>query len=408
MSRALLAKDGSTLVESTTGTLDAGPPPGEIAKVQAKLVQGPTVTTNNYNSLSAGGYWAHTYPALMRHDLVDLHTNVRGIDAHRTDVVFTEDTVKLRPDLKASDLAAPQRAYVNTVVHIAAKITEINRDVGARASCVLSVDGSQVDHAEAIWVDAGDAVTCAFLHVFPTVGTKAITVSAIDVVPADWDTANNSVGGSIEIVTPEIRLNWYMGFYGWSGNQTSYYNDWYNHSSYNLTSDDRALSVSGYSDDGRPFGPNMTFTATLTSDATTIGTAQVGVSRAYQWWGYDCRFGQDGGTNTNFVACHYPWGRTTVYASNFSTRTVYYGYNYGWWGGYSFNFDYTRGFGAYVVGSTIGFDVKATDGNGITWRAQASTPIYSYPVHYSYTCWYYATCGTSVNGTTYRGSNWGH
>ena len=410
MSRALLAKDGSTLVESTTGALDAGSPPGSISKVQAKLVHGTSESTNNYNGLSAGGYWAQTYTALGHHDLVDLHTNVRGIDGNRTDVVFTEDTIKLRPDLKASDLAAPQRAYVNTIVNIEATITEINHEVGARASCVLSVDGSPVDHAEAIWVDAGDAVTCAFLHVFPTVGTKAITVSATDVVPGDWDTGNNSAGGSIEIVTPEIRLSWSMVFSGWSGNQTARFDDVYGgREYYNYTTQDRSLRVSGNVRDATHFGPGMTFTAVLTSDATTIGTARAGVSSSSPSYGYDCRFGRDGATNTNFSACHYPWGQTVVVASNYSTHTVYYGYNYQWWGGYSYSEDFTRGFGPYVVGSTIGFDVTATDGNGTAWRAQASTPISALAVNYSYTyLGSYYSSASSANGTEYRGSNRGN
>lgn len=409
MSRALFAKDGSTLVESTTGALDGGLPPGSISKVQAKLVHGTSESTNNYNGLSAGGYWAQTYATLGHRDLVDLHTNVRGIDGNRTDVVFTEDTVKLRPDLKASDLAAPQQAYVNTVVHVEATITEINHEVGARASCVLSVDGSPVDHAEAIWVDAGDAVTCAFLHVFPTVGKKAITVSATDVVPGDWDTANNSVGGSIEIVTPEIRLGWSMRFLGWSGNQTGLFNDVYGgHEYYNYTKQDRSLWVRGDARDNTHFGPSMTFTAVLTSDATTIGTAHAAAS-PFSWYGYGCRFGRDGATNTNFTACQYSRGGTVLSASNYSTHTVYYGYNYQWWGGYSYSGDFTRGFGPYVVGSTIGFDVRATDGNGTTWRAQASTPISPLAVNYSdtYQGSYYSSA-ISANGTEYRGWNRGH
>src|SRR5690348_17185964 len=53
-SRALLAKDGTALVEATTGTLDAQPGPGNIKHVttQATTVDGTAQPTSAYNGLS--------------------------------------------------------------------------------------------------------------------------------------------------------------------------------------------------------------------------------------------------------------------------------------------------------------------------------------------------------------------
>jgi hypothetical protein len=61
-------------------------------------------------------------------------------------------------------------------VNISAIVSEGNGDVGARADCVLYVDGAAVDRAKGIWVDAGDAVTCAFTYTFTDPGTHDVEI----------------------------------------------------------------------------------------------------------------------------------------------------------------------------------------------------------------------------------------
>ena len=58
--RALLGKDGGVTLEATTGSLEAGTHPGNIAKTQVKIMAGPGAT-RNYNNLTGGGYWTQTY-----------------------------------------------------------------------------------------------------------------------------------------------------------------------------------------------------------------------------------------------------------------------------------------------------------------------------------------------------------
>jgi len=77
---------------------------------------------------------------------------------------------------------------------------ERNGDVGARASCVLYVDGTAVDRVDGIWVDAGGVVSCAMTHSFSTAGTHALEVRAENVRPGDYDDANNRATASIQIV----------------------------------------------------------------------------------------------------------------------------------------------------------------------------------------------------------------
>jgi hypothetical protein len=117
-------------------------------------------------------------------------------------VVTVTESIHLRPDLRAS-LQAPAAALVGTPVNIIATVTEANGDLGARANCVLMVNNVQADRADGIWVDAGDAVSCAFTHIFSAPGTAQLRVLVLDVVPGDYDDANNVAEGTTEVTGPE-------------------------------------------------------------------------------------------------------------------------------------------------------------------------------------------------------------
>jgi hypothetical protein len=91
---------------------------------------------------------------------------------------------------------------VSAPVNFHAFIMERNGDVGARASCVLYVDGAAADRADGIWVDAGGVVACAMTHIFNVTGTHVLEVRVENVRPGDYDDANNRVTASIRIVQP--------------------------------------------------------------------------------------------------------------------------------------------------------------------------------------------------------------
>ena len=193
--RALLAMDGSTYIEATTGSLEAGTHSGSIAKAQLKAGG----TTQNFNGLSNNGYWSTTAANLGRGQPIQVQANVRGIDPKRTDVVTVNTPVVRRPDIAVTSLNGASTAPPNTQVMFQAMVSELNGDVGARADCVLSVNGTDVDHADGIWVDASGTVSCLFSHSFDTPGTYDVRVTASNVVPGDWDTSNNSASTSITI-----------------------------------------------------------------------------------------------------------------------------------------------------------------------------------------------------------------
>ena len=190
--RALLGKDGTTELEVTTGVFDPVPVATRpLTKVQVKLLDasGRPLRTLNYNGLTGGGTASFRYAGLARGSTLQVQGNVT--EGHRTDVVTVTGTVQRRPDLRVH-LEAPQQVRRGFPVNLVAVVSEANGDVGARADCVLYVDGVEADRARGIWVDAGDAVTCAFTYVFASAGTKRVRVEAANVSPADFDPADNA------------------------------------------------------------------------------------------------------------------------------------------------------------------------------------------------------------------------
>jgi hypothetical protein len=267
-SRALLAKDGSTLVEATTGVLDGPPGPGSITKVQAKLFNpdGSLQQTQNYNHLSTGPYTSETYTGLVRNEKVQLDTHVNGVDP-RTDDVTVVDLVKLRPDLAVRTLTGPPQALVNTSVTFKAVVTELNEDVGARANCVLSVDGQPVDQAVAIWVDAGQSVSCMFAYTFSATGTHAVSVALVNVVPGDFDPSNNTAQTTIQIVQPSGNLSYQASIDTSSYQQTVYDTLTGQFSGY---SDNSTFSNSQFSALVYAYTPNHTFVFPVQSFAGSV------------------------------------------------------------------------------------------------------------------------------------------
>lgn len=207
-----LRGQANTDIEVTTGQFESATAPvGKLDKVQVKLFgsAGDAVVTDNFRP-TTGGYASFAYNWPGRGQNVQVQANVKGIDPKRNDVVTVSSNVKLRPDLTVASLHAATQAYVGSVVTIAAVIREANADLGARANCVLKADGVAIDHANNIWVDAGDVVTVQFQKVFDTIGQKQLTVELTDVVPGDYDTTNNSGSATINIVPTSIPLYYTM------------------------------------------------------------------------------------------------------------------------------------------------------------------------------------------------------
>jgi hypothetical protein len=190
--RALLDKNGMTILDVTTGSFDGVAATGNLDKVQVKIPTAGDTVTINHTNLSGGGTFSSSIEDLGRHAPLHVQANVSGIDPNRTDVVSATETVKLRPDLAVTAVTVPPHALLDLPVRVTALVTERNGDVGARADCVLYAGGVEVRRAYGIWVDAGSAVTCSFATTFDQAGVKDLRVVVEGVTPGDYDSANDS------------------------------------------------------------------------------------------------------------------------------------------------------------------------------------------------------------------------
>jgi hypothetical protein len=246
---AVMGSDLVTEIQVTAGHADAAglvdrtKPLGTIEKLQVKVGS----KTTNYNNLNANGSYNFTLTGLATDQVIQIQANIKGVDPKRTDVVTVEATVDLLPDLAVIGVTAPREAKVDLPVVITASALELNGDLGAQADCVLMVDGVEVDRNSGIWVGAGSNVTCTFSHTFSTAGPHQLSVSAIHVVPGDFNLANNLAEGSIEILSPAAEFLSYS-VYAYETQMTSLYDLSSPASSMKVTSDryDNGATFIGY------------------------------------------------------------------------------------------------------------------------------------------------------------------
>lgn len=200
--RALLGADGTAEVEAASGALDSSAAPaGTVARVQVKAWDGTEpLFTRTY--AADGAVFRAGYPGLLRGTRVQVQALVRGVDGRRTDVVTAETPLLLRPDLAVS-VVVPPEVEAGTAAPVLATVAEANGDVGARADCVLYVDGVAADRADGIWVDAGDVVACRFSPRLDAPGARRLEVRLENVVPGDFDPANNAAGSSVRVIRSE-------------------------------------------------------------------------------------------------------------------------------------------------------------------------------------------------------------
>jgi len=376
--RALRARDGNVALDVTTGSFDGGNAAGSIDKLQVKIAD----TTTNY-ALS-GSSVSVPLGNVAWHEPLHIQTNVSGIDGSRVDVVSADEIVKLRPDLAAGSVSGPVDTLAGMPVTFTAAVTERNGDIGARANCVLSVDGTPVDRSSNIWVDAKGSVTCTFGYTFTTVGTKNVTISATDVSPGDYDLRNNvSAAKSVRVYTHAEEFAQYyveaedVGFDDWAKftaptrEDLQAYRGW----------QDNDLFIGWINE---PFDfHKMGFRFKEMSEGRVISdTANQLQYFRDEWWsdsGNSC-----GGYAKDWIfvdACK-QWGITRVGWQKYSGDVTY--HSEGWstqynpyenpsGGYYSWNWTQEAVNGAYDrIGSDVSLDVMIGDGTHV-WRA---TPSY--------------------------------
>ena len=396
--RAVVLADGSTRLVLSTGGLDDRDARGELAKVQVKAfaADGTQLFVQNHQRPSRTGWAELRLAGLAPGAVLRVQANVRGIDRRRTDVVTLTETVKLAASLQAR-VNPPADVVAGVPATVTATVTETGGDTGAWTSCVLYVDGVEVDRADSVWVDAGDQVTCAFTYQFPRSGeydvrvglesgsdlaslapAPPVTVDVTDPTPVPaW---RFSVDDRVEEVTTRYD-------YGWSMANGSHMR--YESSETNAT---RAQTVSLTGTLARATAFPMDAELSISSDAAAwqsdafsglAGTTDAsGASCADQWIAAHgghltlCSTGTGASGTTVFGYTRFA-GTVTYHSDGFSRRwdnvagqETYWTWNDTW--------ETQNGGGqAKPVGTALTLRLRVTDGAG-AWTVDATAPLSAY------------------------------
>ena len=369
-SRTLLNLDGTADVELTAN--------GTITKVQVKA----GTTTDNFNHLENDGSASFNTTGLVRGQIVTIHANVDSPNG--TVVVQTEETVKLRPDLTVTQIAAPAQALPNVPTLVQATVRELNGDVGARANCRLLVDGIEVDRAENIWVDAAGTVDCAFLYSFPTYGNVNITVFVDAIDPTDWDVANNSATTMIEVAGKLDR--WLVE--ARQSDSTSFQRTTSQLWDYTTTNEERYQVTYLLAYIEQPFNAeNLSLSVSAKSDGQTIYDApSIALGTLTREPGQSVRCTELAGT-PRVIACNghqpddpnIPNPYLYLHISSTLSDAVFHSWGYDWWINPNSPTGKPRGvFDRTTVrqetqgsfGTTLQWDLRVTDGSGALWHDQ--------------------------------------
>jgi hypothetical protein len=307
--QALIGSDNVTELRVTSSAASGGGAAGRLDKVKTKAFDwnDEQIFTRTHTG-TGGPTLVQSYPDLAWGSRLQVQANVSGIDPSRTDVVEAAVPVLLRPDLSVGFWWTP-RARVGEPTVLEATVYEANGQVGARADCVLYVDGAEVDRSAGMWVDAGGLVTCAFTHRFTAEGTRFVEVAVENVNPGDWSTDNNRAGRTVVVVAADNHFESASATdhsfetrssytYEWadrvSGNNGQYANS-FNHLS-------RQQYASAYGSSSIGFSGPFTVTASQVSGGQTVHSAVFEMPDVVEG-DYSCRSWFDGAAGVFFYVC---------------------------------------------------------------------------------------------------------
>jgi hypothetical protein len=425
--RALYGLDGSVLVEASTGSLDEGAGPGQIRKVQMKILSanGTPSGTQNFDGRGSG-YWSTSADALSTKDRVQLQANIGGIDGNRNDVVTVSVPLQRRPDVAMDGVSAPGRVIAGTPMTVVATVSERNGDVGARGNCMLSIDGQLVDQARGIWVDAGQTVSCAFQTKLNEVGSHQVSVYVTGVSPLDWDPSDNSASTSVEILSPEKPLDYSASFkaedydYYSHSKKSSSDGSFLDETKINGTRKNRSVSMKSMSTEMFAF-PVRVRSAILSDGASVYDyTRDIDVQASESTPTADCGTLMEDGYYLSVCNMRDGTPHSEVTLSSFGGRVTYLSsrfYQVDGADGYVINTssDTPSGLGAYAVGSSIQSLVEVRDARGMLFAARPTMSLQATPINTQYnsctfsrssqltTCSDGTSTGTARNGSASSG-----
>jgi hypothetical protein len=231
--QALTQLSGNTLLYvrsyAAGDDITTASPRGNLAQVQVKILKANSAKqqTDVYKK-DFGPSKVFAYGGLTFGRPFQVQANVNAIDRKRNDVVTVTDTVRLAPDLTVGPIGAPSSVPINAAIHVNAYVSEINGDVGARTTCVLSVDGHDVDFIPNVWVNAGGEVACTFPLTLTTVGDHQLSIRADNVDPGDYDPGNNSATATVTAVDGRAAFSYVLAdLHDWTFNNYIHTHRWY-------------------------------------------------------------------------------------------------------------------------------------------------------------------------------------
>ena len=377
--RALLGRDGTTELELFAGSsLDPWwtQREGTITKVQARAVapDGSALPTVNLNGLDVQGDTTLTFGALKPGSPIHVQASVRGLDGQRTDVVSVTETVRRRPNLAITDVAAPARVQWGSSVNVVATVAETNGDVGAWSRCVLYAGGQMVDWAWHVWTDAGDAVSCAFTW-RSALGTTELEVRLEDISPRDDDPSDNAATVTVEGVQDNQMIYSAYASQTESHSRQSSLSRWtYSDGGgfeWATETQQDMLSQAVYLTAWMPVGvSSVKLEVSESTDGTPVHSTVFDAGPVDQWWGWGCVSGYDGAVGATFFLCT-GTGYTSMTYVRSAGRVTYHSKNYTrTWNAttgeefvYAYNFSDASGGGILVpFGAEYSLDVRLTDG----------------------------------------------
>ena len=392
--RAMLAEDGNVLVEASTGILDAATAPGQIRKVQMKILSpaGKQVSTQNFGG-SESGRWSTTVARLGVGSRIELQANVGGIDGRRNDVVTVTVPVKRRPDVAVDGVVAPTRALAGVPMNVVATVSERNGDMGARASCMLSIDGLLADQAHGIWIDAGQTVSCAFQTQVATVGSHKVSVYVTGVSPMDWDDKDNSASTTIEVLSPEKALAYSASF---TATDASYYShskqsasdgSFVDEMTNSNTTQTRSLSMTSTTTDTFVFPVRVR--SALLADGVSVFDYSNDIAIRSSTASADCGELIDGKFFLSVCNLRGSTPRSEVILSSLDGRVTYFGSRFRQVDGedaYITNDsgETPMGVGAYAVTSSVQSVLEVRDARGMLFAARPTMSLQTIPINEVY------------------------
>ena len=277
-------------------------------------------------------------------------------------------------------------------MNIVATVSERNGDVGARASCMLSIDGQLNDQARGIWIAAGQSVSCAFQTQVASVGSHKVTVYVTGVSPSDYNQNDNSASTSVEVLSPEVAM-------GYSASFTSLDAESYFHqknsaldgslldeTTTQTTSQDRTLSMTSATATNSFTFPVSVRTALLADGVPAFDyTSSLDIQASESSPTSDCAVYLDG--RFYLRVCNDRSGTpvSQVALSSFDGRAVYFGsrfYQVDGEDAYITNdsSDTATGAGGYAVTSSVQPVIELRDARGMLFSARPTISLQSEPI----------------------------